>query len=76
MCKESENVKHNINLCDNYGRIVQCEGLELASSWSSVKASFWMLHVSACVRLNSATAFVTVDLMGAGSPMKQARSVT
>jgi hypothetical protein len=58
MCKESENVKHNINLCGNYGRIVQCEGLELASSWSSVKATFWMLHVSACVRLNSAKAFV------------------
>lgn len=35
-----------------------------------------MLHVSAWVRLNSATAFVTVDLMGGGSRMKRASSET
>ena len=54
----------------------QGEDFKLASSSSSVNASFWMLHVSAWVRLNSATAFVTVDLMGEGSLMKRASSVT
>jgi hypothetical protein len=54
----------------------QTEDFELASSSSSVKASFWMLHVSACVLLNSATALVTVDFTGDGSRMKRASRVT
>lgn len=46
------------------------------SSCSSVNNSFWTFHVSAWVRLNSATALVTVDLTGDGSPLKRASSVT
>lgn len=46
------------------------------SSCSSVNESFWTLHVSAWVRRNSATAFVTVDFTGDGSPTNRASKVT
>ena len=45
------------------------------SSWSSVKESFWMAQVSACVLRNSAIVFITVDLIGDGSPMNRANKV-
>ena len=48
----------------------------ITSSCSSVKESFWMFHVSAWVRRNSATALVTVDFTGVGSPAKRASKVT
>lgn len=48
----------------------------ITSSCSSVKESFWMFHVSAWVRRNSATALVTVDFIGVGSPAKRASNVT
>lgn len=46
------------------------------SSCSSVNESFWRFHVSAWVLRNSATAFVTVDFTGDGSPTKRASNVT
>ena len=48
---------------------------EFTSSCSSVNESFWTLQVSAWVRQNSATDFVTVDLTGDGSPTKRANKV-
>lgn len=46
------------------------------SNCSSVNCSFWKFQVSAWVRRNSATALVTVDLTGDGSPTKRANKVT
>lgn len=45
------------------------------SSCSSVKESFWMAQVSACVLRNSAIVFITVDFIGDGSPMNCANKV-
>ena len=46
------------------------------SNCSSVNCSLWKFQVSAWVRRNSATALVTVDLTGDGSPTKRANKVT
>lgn len=46
------------------------------SSCSSVNESLWTFHVSACVRRNSAIAFVTVDFRGDGSDTNWASKVT
>lgn len=73
---KGSNMWASVNLCCDQKGWLKGNRFELASNSSSVKASFWMLHVSACVRLNSATAFVTVDFMGEGSRIKRASRVT